>query len=124
VGGLTAWGRGQTTRGGGSQETLKPGCFTQVEPLMGWAKPHIGGGPGPNILMLQHIFQHPPTVETVATMNIETGPKIRKHQSGQILCKDVHELGGRWDMQDTDIMMATCSRMKWRSNSTCFVDWC
>jgi hypothetical protein len=29
-----------------------------VEPLMGQAKPHARGGPGPNVPMLQYIFQH------------------------------------------------------------------
>jgi hypothetical protein len=30
-----------------------------MEPLMGRTNPHIGGGLGPNVPMLQHIFQHP-----------------------------------------------------------------
>jgi hypothetical protein len=46
---------------------------------------------------------HTPAVETLATMNVETGPKIQKHRSGQIIHKDVHQLGGRRDMQDADI---------------------
>jgi hypothetical protein len=52
--------------------------------LMGPAKPHAGGGPGPNVPMLQHIFQHlpPPVVKTLATANVEARLKIRKHRSG------------------------------------------
>jgi hypothetical protein len=52
--------------------------------LMGPAKPHVGGGPEPNVPMLQHIFQHlpPPVVKTLATANVEAGQKIRKHRSG------------------------------------------
>jgi hypothetical protein len=36
-------------------------------------------------------------------VNVETRPKIQKHRSGKTLCEDVHELGGRRDVQDTDI---------------------
>jgi hypothetical protein len=41
---------------GGGQETLKPGRFPRVEPLIDWVKPHTGGGPTLNVPMLQHIF--------------------------------------------------------------------
>jgi hypothetical protein len=75
----------------------------RVEPLIGQAKPHAGDGPGPNVPMLQYIFQHPPVVKTLATVNVEIGPKIQKHRSGQTLREDIRELGGCRDMQDTDI---------------------
>jgi hypothetical protein len=73
---------------------------------MGRAKPHIGGGPG-LMYICYNIFSNtpPPTpkVETLATTNVETEPKIQKHRSGQIICDDFHELGCRWDVQDMDI---------------------
>jgi hypothetical protein len=37
-------------------------------------------------------------------MNVETGPKIWKHRSGQTLREDVRELGGRRYVQDADII--------------------
>jgi hypothetical protein len=43
AGGLTAWG-------GGAREILNPWTPHPVEPLMGWAKPHTGGGPRPMYL--------------------------------------------------------------------------
>jgi hypothetical protein len=69
---------------------------------MGRAKPHVGGGSEP-MYLYYNTFSNTPAVETLATVNVETGPKIQKYQSGQILCEDVRELGGRRYMQDTDI---------------------
>jgi hypothetical protein len=101
-----AGGGGQTAWGGGVRKTLKP-----------WT-PHPGGTPNgsgqashrrwsrTHVHMLQHIFQHPsthPKVETLATANVETEPKIQKHRSGQIIRDDFHELGCRRDVQDMDI---------------------
>jgi hypothetical protein len=45
----------------------------------------------------------PPAVETLATTNIETGPKFWKHRSRQTLHEDVRELGGHRYVQDADI---------------------
>jgi hypothetical protein len=45
-----------------------------------------------------------PPVETVATMNVETGPKIQKHRNEQTIHEDVRILGGPQDMQDVDII--------------------
>jgi hypothetical protein len=64
-----------TARGGGAKETLKLWMPTRVEPLMGQAKPHVGGGPEPMYLCYS-TFSNPTAVETLATTNIETGPKI------------------------------------------------
>jgi hypothetical protein len=50
-----------------------------------------------------NIFFNTAAVETLATMNVETGLKIWKHWSGQTLREDVHELGGHRYMQDADI---------------------
>jgi hypothetical protein len=46
--------------GGGGQETLKPGCPSRVEPLMGWTKPHAGGGPKPMYLYYNTFSSTPP----------------------------------------------------------------
>jgi hypothetical protein len=43
-------------------------------------------------------FSDPPAVETLATVNVETGSKIQKHRSGKTLREDVRELGGHRDM--------------------------
>jgi hypothetical protein len=51
-------------------------------------------------------FANPPpplTIETLATVNVETGPKFQKHQSGQTFREDVYELGGCGYVQDADI---------------------
>jgi hypothetical protein len=48
-------------------------------------------------------FSTPPTVETLATTNVETGPKIQKYRSRQTLREDVHELGGHRNVQDANI---------------------
>jgi hypothetical protein len=45
----------------------------------------------------------PPTVETLTTVNIETGPKFQKHWIGQTLREDVCELGGHQYVQDAEI---------------------
>jgi hypothetical protein len=37
-------------------------------------------------------------------LNVEIGQKNQKHRSGQIIREDVHELGGRRDVQDVDII--------------------
>jgi hypothetical protein len=42
-------------------------------------------------------------VKTLATMNVETVPKLQKHRSSQTICEDVHELGCRRHVQDTDM---------------------
>jgi hypothetical protein len=36
-------------------------------------------------------------------VNVETGPKFQKHQSGQTFREDVYELGGCGYVQDADI---------------------
>jgi hypothetical protein len=69
---------------------------------MGQAKPHAGDSPRPNIPKY-NTFSNTPTVKTIATTNVETGQKIQKHQSGQTLHKDVHELGDCQDVQDANI---------------------
>jgi hypothetical protein len=66
---------------------------------MGWAKPHAGGDPEPNVTT--HFLT--PPVEALAMMNVETRPKIWKYQSGQTLREDVHKLRGHRDVQDPDI---------------------
>jgi hypothetical protein len=44
-----------------------------------------------------------PIVETLATANVETEPKFRKHQSGQTLCENIRELEGCRYVQGADI---------------------
>jgi hypothetical protein len=61
-----------------------------------WSRTHVP--------IIQHSFKHPPsTVETLATANVETGPKLRKQRSRQTLCEDVCELGYHRYVQDADI---------------------
>jgi hypothetical protein len=50
-----------------------------------------------------NIFSNTPTLKTLATTNIETGPKFQKHRCRQTLREDVHDLGGRRHVQDADI---------------------
>jgi hypothetical protein len=57
----------------------------------------------PCIYVTTH-FSTLPTVKTLATLNVEIGQKNQKHRSGQIIREDVHELGGRRDVQDVDII--------------------
>jgi hypothetical protein len=58
--------------------------------------------PGPCTYNITH-FLTPPAVETLATVNAETGLKLRKQRSRQTLCEDVHELGCHRYVQDTNI---------------------
>jgi hypothetical protein len=50
-----------------------------------------------------NIFSNTPTVKTLATTNIETGPKFQKHRCRQTLREDVHDLGGCRHVQYADI---------------------
>jgi hypothetical protein len=43
------------------------------------------------------------TVETLATTDIETRPKLRGHRGRQLLSEDVGELGGCRDVEDANI---------------------
>jgi hypothetical protein len=45
----------------------------------------------------------PSAVETLATADVETGPKLRKHGRRKPLGEDVGELGGGRDMEDVNI---------------------
>jgi hypothetical protein len=45
----------------------------------------------------------PPAVETPATADVETEPKLREHRGGQPLDEDVGELRSRRDVEDTNI---------------------
>jgi hypothetical protein len=40
--------------------------------------------------------------ETIATADVETGPKLRKHHRQEPLGEDVGELGGGRDVKDTN----------------------
>jgi hypothetical protein len=44
----------------------------------------------------------PPAIETLATANVEIGPKLREHQEGQPLGEHVSDLGSRRDVEDTN----------------------
>jgi hypothetical protein len=76
---------------------------TWVEPLIGRAKPHTRGDPGP-MFLCYNTFSNTPTVETLGTTNVETGQKIQKHRSGQTLREDVRKLGGHQYVHDADII--------------------
>jgi hypothetical protein len=65
-------------------------------------KPHIGGDLRP-IYLLYNIFSNISAVETLATMNIETEPKLQEQRSRHTLREDVRELGCHRHVQDTDI---------------------
>jgi hypothetical protein len=43
-----------------------------------------------------------PAVETLVTVDVETGPKLREHR-GQPLGEDVGELRSRQDVEDTNV---------------------
>jgi hypothetical protein len=45
---------------------------------MGWAKTHTGGGLR-LIYLYYNTFLTPSIVKTLATANVETGPKLQKH---------------------------------------------
>jgi hypothetical protein len=45
----------------------------------------------------------PYAIETLATVDVETEPILREHWGRQPLGEDVGELGGRQDMEDTNI---------------------
>jgi hypothetical protein len=42
-------------------------------------------------------------VETLATIDVETGPKLREHRGGQPLGEDVDKLRNRQNMEDTNV---------------------
>jgi hypothetical protein len=51
-------------------------------------------------------------VATLATVDVETGLKLREQRGGKTLGEDISELGGGWDAD----IKATHSQTKWRSN--------
>jgi hypothetical protein len=67
------------------------------------------GGPRPNTMTVtQYINTHaihitPPAVETLATTDVETGPKLLKHRRDKALGEDVDELRGSRDMKNSHI---------------------
>jgi hypothetical protein len=48
---------------------------TREEPLIGWAKPHIGRGPE-SMYIWYNTFANTPAIETLGTTNVETGSKF------------------------------------------------
>jgi hypothetical protein len=42
-------------------------------------------------------------VETLATVDVETGSKVQEHRGGQSLGEDVSELRSRQNMEDTNV---------------------
>jgi hypothetical protein len=57
-------------------------------------KQHMG------LLTYKHTLTPLPAIETLATADVETGPKLRR---GQPLSEDVGELGSHQDVEDTNV---------------------
>jgi hypothetical protein len=53
--------------------------------------------------LIQGTLSNTPTVKTLATTDVETGPKFQEHRGGQPLGEDVDELRSHGDMEDTNI---------------------
>src|SRR6266542_938522 len=67
----------------GSPRTNRPYSYTSLGPT-------------------QHTLT-PPAVETLATADVETGPKLREHQGRKPLGEDVGDLGGRRNVKNSNI---------------------
>jgi hypothetical protein len=55
-----------------------------------------------HVPIIQHVYNT--LAETLATINVETGPKLQKYGSRQTLHEDVCELGCQRHVQDANII--------------------
>jgi hypothetical protein len=60
-------------------------------------------------------------VKTLATADIETGPKLHKHHRRKPLGEDISELGGGWDVKYSNISKGDPLVDEVKIDSTCFV---